>query len=437
MLRESAESAQPTGVARKARGAVLATTLLLSGFGATVGLSGAAGAQIIDQDTNAPPAGGTIYQSGQVDNGANWCNDFLGTGSSADRRDDIAKWKATWEVSEDGGATYSPIADGETYTNGDMVRARFDAKKGNGANKSIFRSNHNGGVTATPTVKLTVKDASKPNPAPAGPVVEATGSASVDVVSQTPTKRQVKGFSVTAGPFVMDANSPDIADFDMLKLQVRSDQATAKKCQGDFAIGDVDTSFRLLRGAEQTCTRAPAAGFTDVPAANSPGARYFSYPVDWMKAEGITNGTAPGLFSPKQNVTRAQMVTFLFRDAKQPSGSDPHGFTDVPAGAYYAPAVDWATPTITNGTAPGIFSPKGVTTRAQMATFLWRDAGMPMGDPDSGFQDVPNGSYYEQAVNWLVAEGITKGTSPTVFSPDDSVDRGAMSTFLFRRSCGA
>ena len=83
----------------------------------------------------------------------------------------------------------------------------------------------------------------------------------------------------------------------------------------------------------------------------------------------------------------------------------------------------WARPTITSGTAPGIFSPNNVTTRAQMATFFWRDAGSPMGNPNSGFDDVPNGAYYEEAVDWLVGQGITTGTSSTVFSADGAVSR--------------
>ena len=429
MFTKSAEFAQPKGAARKARGVALDTTMLLSGIGDTVGLSGTAGAHTINQ--NPGQGGGPLLKSGDGINPApNWCNDFLGTGSSADKRDNIDRWKVTWEVSEDAGATYSPIANNSTYTNGDQVRVRFEATRGDGQNNTIFRQNHVGGVTATPKATLTVLDASKPTPPNPGPVVEATATEAVPVVNVTPQRRAVEQFSVTAGPFIMDSNSPDIADFDLLKLQVRSDQATAKKCQGDFDIAARNTGFRLLRGPEQTCTRAPGAGFSDVAAG-----KYYSYPVDWMKAEGITNGTAPGIFSPKHLVTRGQMVSFLFRDAKSPTGSTPHQFTDVPRTAFFSPAVDWATPTITNGTAPGIFSPNGMTTRAQMATFLWRDAGSPMGNPNSGFDDVPNGAYYEEAVDWLVAQGITKGTSPTIFSPDDSVSRAEMSTFLFRRAC--
>ena len=109
-------------------------------------------------------------------------------------------------------------------------------------------------------------------------------------------------------------------------------------------------------------------------------------------------------------------------------------FTDVPAGAYYADTVKWAVAEgITSGTSPTTFSPNNGCTRAQMVTFLWRAAGSPEPESDYGpFRDVPKDAYYRKAVLWAAGEGITSGTSPTTFSPNAAVTRAQTVTFLWR-----
>ena len=71
-----------------------------------------------------------------------------------------------------------------------------------------------------------------------------------------------------------------------------------------------------------------------------------------------------------------------------------------------------------------------------MAVFLWRYAGSPSTSGTTGFTDIPTGAYYENAVTWLVGEGITTGTSPGHFSPNQSVTRAQMAVFLWRSACG-
>ena len=109
-------------------------------------------------------------------------------------------------------------------------------------------------------------------------------------------------------------------------------------------------------------------------------------------------------------------------------------FTDVPAGSYYEDAVAWAVANgITTGTDAAHFAPDGSCTRAQAVTFLWRAAGSPA--PESTampYTDVPAGSYYHGAVLWAVEQGITKGTSDTTFSPDATCTRAQIVTFLWR-----
>ena len=109
-------------------------------------------------------------------------------------------------------------------------------------------------------------------------------------------------------------------------------------------------------------------------------------------------------------------------------------FVDVPAGSYYEDAVDWAVENgITQGTDDTHFSPDGICTRAQAVTFLWRAAGSP--EPETRampFADVPVGSYYYDAVLWAVENGITKGTSDTTFSPNMTCSRAQIVAFLWR-----
>ena len=101
---------------------------------------------------------------------------------------------------------------------------------------------------------------------------------------------------------------------------------------------------------------------------------YFSRAVLWAVEEGITDGTGTNTFSPNATVTRAQTVTFLWRLEDAGKGSAKNPFSDVPAGQYYTDAVLWAVAQgITDGTTETTFSPDASCTRAQIVTFLYRD----------------------------------------------------------------
>lgn len=128
------------------------------------------------------------------------------------------------------------------------------------------------------------------------------------------------------------------------------------------------------------------------------------------------------------------MATFLWRAAGSPAPkSAAMPFHDVPAGAYYYTAVQWAAEQgITSGTSATTFSPDAVVTRAQTVTFLWRFAGSPAVTSGNSFTDVAANAYYADAVQWAAKEGITSGTSATTFSPDASCPRAQIVTFLWR-----
>ena len=102
---------------------------------------------------------------------------------------------------------------------------------------------------------------------------------------------------------------------------------------------------------------------------------YYYNAILWAVEQGITSGTGAGTFSPDATVTRGQTVTFLYRTAGSPAASG-SSFDDVPAGAYFADAAAWAAQTgITSGTGNGKFSPQANCSRAQIVTFLFRQYG--------------------------------------------------------------
>lgn len=161
---------------------------------------------------------------------------------------------------------------------------------------------------------------------------------------------------------------------------------------------------------------------------------YYYNAVLWAVEQGITAGTTDDTFSPDTICTRGQMVTFLWRAIGSPETQHfDMPFIDICFDDYYYNAVAWAVEQgITAGTSATTFSPDDTITRAQAVTFLFRA----MGSPDLGsqdfFVDVPADAYYAPAVSWATAQGVTSGTGSTTFSPNDACTRGQIVTFLFR-----
>ena len=108
-------------------------------------------------------------------------------------------------------------------------------------------------------------------------------------------------------------------------------------------------------------------------------------------------------------------------------------FTDVNTTDYFYPAVQWGAETgITYGVDEEHFAPESEVTRAQLVTFLWRMAGQPEPTATETFSDVEAGSWYETAVKWAVENEITEGTGDNMFSPNAVCDRAMCITFLYR-----
>ena len=207
-----------------------------------------------------------------------------------------------------------------------------------------------------------------------------------------------------------------------------------KDASGDLLpladLGSGKYSFVMPDGkvsVEAEFVKTAATSFADVPA-NA----YFADAVKWAVDKGVTNGLSDTMFGPYESCTRAQIVTFLWRAAGSPEPKAMSSFTDVPASAYYAKAVEWAVENgITNGMTETTFAPNATCTRGQSVTFLYR-ALKGTASGSTNFTDVKPDAFYADAVNWAVASDVTNGTSNTTFSPNADCTRAEIVTFLYR-----
>ena len=198
-----------------------------------------------------------------------------------------------------------------------------------------------------------------------------------------------------------------------------------------ISLGDGKYSFTMPAAAVTiAATLANVTTFADVPAD-----AYYANAVNWAVSNEVTTGTSATTFGPNLSCTRAQTVTFLWRAMGSPEPTTTvNPFTDVDESAYYYQSVLWAVEQgVTKGTSDTTFSPNATVIRGQIVTFLYRAAGSPAIAADVTFTDVPTDAYYAKAMAWAGKKGITKGTSETTFSPHAECIRAQMVTFLFRQ----
>ena len=175
--------------------------------------------------------------------------------------------------------------------------------------------------------------------------------------------------------------------------------------------------------------RTVGAEFADVAAD-----AYYSEAVKWSVEQGIAKGTDADTFSPHEVCTRVQLVTFLWRAAGSPEPeTQGAAFADVNEEDYSYKAILWALENgITSGTSPFRFSPDETVDRAQAVSFLYRAAGKPAAAAEIAFRDVHEGDYFADAVAWAQQNGITGGTGDGAFSPNEACDRAQIVTMLYR-----
>ena len=156
--------------------------------------------------------------------------------------------------------------------------------------------------------------------------------------------------------------------------------------------------------------------------------------VNYMIENGMMNGVGDGMFEPNGSVTRAMLVTILYRQAGSPKVTGDNPFEDVAAGKYYTDAVIWAFQNgIVNGTTPTTFEPEEPVTREQIATILYRREGTPEVKQDlSAFVDTDQvSSYAHAAMQWAVAKGVIKGDGNRLNAKGDAT-RAEIATMLMR-----
>jgi len=173
-------------------------------------------------------------------------------------------------------------------------------------------------------------------------------------------------------------------------------------------------------------------GFTDI----APRA-FYTEAVEWAIGAGIAKGYNSDIFGPGELAPRSHMATFLWRYAGSPWDAEwvaePSPFVDVPPDAFYAAPVAWMVAEgITTGTAPNRFSPDQLVTRGEAITFLWRLAGEPEATVEIPFLDVPDSAFYRSAVAWAVETGLTTGLTPEQFGGGSWIDRAQALTFMHR-----
>ena len=166
------------------------------------------------------------------------------------------------------------------------------------------------------------------------------------------------------------------------------------------------------------------AGYGDVAEGE-----YYTEPVQWSVDNDVT-GIDGNCFLPDAPVSRGEAAVYIWNMQGQPSGAPAHSFVDVTDESQDA-AVSWMSHNeITTGTSPTTFDPDTALTRAHLVTFLWRLADKPAA-PAHPFVDV-HASWQQGGVAWAADRGITTGTSPTTFDPDGTLTRAHLVTFLYR-----
>ena len=198
----------------------------------------------------------------------------------------------------------------------------------------------------------------------------------------------------------------------------------------------LDQSSEIQLADNLTDTFQPAAGgtFTDVPATH-----WAAGAVEFVTSQGLLQGTGTSTFAPGQPMTRAMLVTALWREAGSPVVNYAMDFDDVDEDQWYTEAVAWAAANgIVNGVSDTTFAPDDPVTREQMAAILYRYAQYKGYDVTasgdlSGYTDAGAiRPYAEAAMAWANGAGLITGVSDTTLQPRGNSTRAQVATILMR-----
>lgn len=219
------------------------------------------------------------------------------------------------------------------------------------------------------------------------------------------------------------------------EITIEKDDVITGKVDGTIATpaSNYDLTKTSTDGTKTVITHSsddlekPTVTFSDVPSNE-----WYSNAVYWAVENSITVGTTATTFSPNQNCTEIQILTFLWRAAGKPAANVtlPVSVTGVDD---YISAAKWA---YSKGMIDATFKQDTPCTRAGAVKFMWQAAGSPTASNNSGFTDVPVSADYAQAVTWAVGKDVANGTGNNTFSPNNICSRAHIVTFLYRDRTG-
>ena len=310
-------------------------------------------------------------------------------------------------------AERTALQNGESYTYTVYLQPSvYTVREGHTLQLSLSLSNRNISIAiddASVSVCVPVQKMANPSLDALKEAVEASKAAVTDLSKYTDESAQAYADALAAAEALIAAESTDA-------------EANAAAQQA-------------LADAQNALTEKPAAEkFTDVPAD-----AYYHDAVYALVDQGVVKGVTETTFCPDNPLTRGQFVTMLYRMAGEPDVTAPAAFSDVAADSYYADAVAWAVEKeITNGTSATTFSPDSNVTREQMVTFLYRCAKATGSLNDktadlSGYTDAASvADFAKTPFAWAVANGVVNGTSATTLGPKDTATRAQAVTVLYR-----
>ena len=179
-------------------------------------------------------------------------------------------------------------------------------------------------------------------------------------------------------------------------------------------------------------TPSAFAAVSDTGFSDVPAGAWYAGAVDYVRDSGLMSGTGATTFSPDGTMTRAMLATTLYREAGSPAATGTDTFSDTQAGAWYADAVLWASQEgVVSGYGDGRFGVNDPVSREQIATILWRHAGSPSAEAGQDFADEASiSSYASAAVDWARANGVVNGMDGNRFAPQMNATRAQVAAIL-------
>ena len=229
------------------------------------------------------------------------------------------------------------------------------------------------------------------------------------------------------------AGDNEIEFFNGIEVIKPAKYVTTTGCEHQFTNGKCTECGAI--DPEWTGPKAcPSEAFPDAPEKGN----WAHEGIDYCIANEYMNGTGNGLFSPDGDVTRAQLVTIIYRIEGEPETEFKGTFADVQDGLWYSKAIEWAAANgIVNGVGEGKFDPTGVITREQIATIFFRYAKAEEGE--GSIEQFPDASdaheFAVPALGWATRKGIINGVSAegvTYLKPLANASRAQIASIIMR-----